>query len=193
MRPRTWTLIKWCSLGTSVGSLLVAGVLMWTAEPETPPSDAADAETGHQTEVDRPVIVERRQGRTVWELRAGEAAQQANGSMKLSTPRLTLYTEAGVPVTITGENAIFNPVSRRLRFTSRVQVRYQDWLLQSERLVYESQRDEIVVPGRFRVSSPDLRAAGARLRINRSTEQARVDGGIRIDDSNPRWTGSAGR
>lgn len=193
MRKRTWSIIKWASLGTSIGSLVLAVLLMWTAEPKTPAEAPPEQAGGHRTEVDKPVIVERRHGRTVWELRAGEASQQASGAMHLDTPQLTLFTEAGKRVVITGKQAVFNPITRKLRFSHSVEVTYLDWRLQSERLDYESQRDEIVVPGRFQLSSPGLRASGKDLRLNRLREEVRVSGGIRIDDSNPQWTGSGTR
>jgi len=91
MRSSGWRWLKWASLLVATGSIAVAIFLIWSAGPQLPPTDP-NAEGTPGTEVEAPVIVERKDGRVLWQLRAAEASQQLDGQMHLTGPQLRLYT-----------------------------------------------------------------------------------------------------
>ncbi len=188
MRQRTWALIKWLSLAVSVASIVLAGVLMWLAAP--PDTEKAQQQTSVQTRVENPTIVERNDGRIVWQLKAGEARQQLNGRMHLQDPELILFTETGRRIPIRSREAWFNPLRRNIHFQGQVRVDYIPWVLHCEQLTYQSRTDQILIPDTFTLSGQSLRATGRGMRIDRTSERIHVDHGIRIDDSAPEWTGS---
>ncbi len=189
MQQRRWTTVKWAALATSLTSIMLAGVLMWQAGPPSPTETPVDQASG-QTQVESPVIVERNNGRVIWQLRAGEAKQQLNGQMHLTKPELILFTESGSSIPIHSQQAWFDPIRRNIRFEDKVSVLYQTWHLRCGRLVYNSRKDTLVIPGRFTLKGKSMKASGKAMRIDRSTERLFVDGGIRIDDQAPEWTGS---
>ncbi|MDX8407024.1 MAG: LPS export ABC transporter periplasmic protein LptC [Mariprofundaceae bacterium] len=190
MHHRRWTLIKWAALSSSLGSIMLAGVLMWQAGPSTPDTSPVNQAASNRTQVEAPVIVERRDGRIVWQLRAGEARQQLNGKMLLTEPELTLFTESGSSVPIRSRQAWFDPIRRNVRFQGKVQVRFQAWDLRCASLIYNSSRDELRVPGAFTLKGKSMQASGKKMRIDRPSERLFVEGGVRIDDQAPQWTGS---
>ncbi len=190
MHHRRWTLIKWAALASSLGSITLAGVLMWQAGPSTPDAPAVNQTPNNQTQVEAPVIVERRDGRIVWQLRAGEAKQQLNGKMLLTKPELTLFTESGSRVPIRSQQAWFDPLRRNVRFQGKVNVLFQTWDLRCASLIYNSSKDELRIPGAFTLKGKSMQASGNKMRIDRLSERLFVDGGVRIDDQAPEWTGS---
>jgi len=190
MRRRTWTGIKWAGLATSVVSVLLAGVLMWQAGPSGPIMTPVDQGATNQTQVESPVIVERRNGRVIWQLEAGEAKQQLDGQMHLTRPKLTLYTESDAKIPVSSDEAWFDPIRRNIRFTKNVVVLYQGWHLKCGMLMYSSSKDELAIPDAFTLTGKQMHATGKNMRINRSDELLYVDSGIMIDDTRPAWTGS---
>jgi len=190
MHHRRWTLIKWAALASSLGSIMLAGVLMWQAGPSTLGETPVNQAQSSRTQVESPVIVERKDGRIVWQLRAGEAKQQLNGKMRLTDPELTLFTESGASIPIHSQQAWFDPIRRNIRFQGKVKVLYQTWDLRCASLIYSSQKDEMKVPGAFTLKGKSMQASGKNMRIDRPSERLFVDDGIRIDDRAPEWTGS---
>jgi len=163
---------------------------MWQAGPSGLAKTSADQAADNQTQVESPVIVERKNGRVVWQLQAGEAKQQLDGQMHLTRPELTLHTESNAEIPIRGDEAWFDPIKRNIRFTDNVVVLYQGWNLNCDLLVFSSIKDELTIPGAFRVKGKSMHATGKDMRINRSDELLFVDSGITIDDTRPAWTGS---
>lgn len=188
MKQRVWRMIKWGSLATSLGSVMLAVVLMWTAGPKEP-APAAEDESQPQTRVESPVIVERKEGEMVWQLRAAEASQQLDGRMRLSRPKLSLFTADRKEIPIESEQAWFDPLRRNIHFRQRVRVQYGPWSLACEELLYDNARDEIYIPGAFRIRGDTVQARGKELRLDRQSEILTVDKGIWIEDSHPRWQG----
>ena len=168
--------------------MILAIILMWLEGPTELSSTAADQEQP-QTRVEHPVIVERKDGQVAWQLRAQEASQQLDGKMHLSKPELLLFTKDKREIPIASEQAWFDPLQRNIRFQGSVVVHYETWDLYAEEMVYENARDEIHIPGAFRIKGETLRAHGEDLRLNRQTEHLTVDKGIRIEDINPQWQG----
>jgi len=181
-----WSWAKWGFLGLSLGSIVIAAILMWRAEEAgrlTPVLSAA--EKTPRTHVDKPLIVERKAGRMIWRLKAAKAEQQLTGTMHLLAPRLELFTETDRSIPITGKEAWFEPLSKRIRFKGNVKVRYKEWRLFSDSVRYDHQQDTVRIPGPFRIQGKATRVRGKNLTAWRATRHIRVDGGIWIEDSRP--------
>ncbi len=134
-----------------------------------------------QTKVEKPLIVERKGDRLIWRLQADEAKQHLQ-SMELKEPRLELFTETGEVIPIRGREAWFEPLKKNIHFKGDVVVNYQEWMLKSEELRYENSLDEVRVPGKFRASKPGLTLRGRGLRVDRKSQQLRVDHDVWIED-----------
>lgn len=188
MKRRAWRLVKWGSLAASLGSIIAAVILMWTAGPKEPVSTAENVEKP-QTKVESPVIVERQEGEVIWQLRAAEASQQLDGRMQLSMPKLLLFTADKKEIPIESRQAWFDPLERNIHFKQQVNVHYGTWNLTCEEMIYENSKDEIYIPGTFKITGETVNAHGKQLRLNRQSEILTVDNGIWIEDSHPRWQG----
>jgi LPS export ABC transporter protein LptC len=188
MKQRAWRIVKWISLAISAGSVILAIMLIWLESPTELAPTPADKEQP-QTRVENPVVVERKDGQIVWQLRAEEAKQQLNGKMHLSKPKLLLFTKDELKIPIESEQAWFDPLQRNIRFQGNVIIHYEAWDLYAEVMIYDNSKDEMYIPETFRIKGETLRAHGEDLRLNRQTEHLTVDKGIWIEDSNPQWQG----
>jgi len=188
MKKKIWRSLKWISLIVSMASIIVAIVLMRMSGPQEAPSTGTDVEET-KTRVESPVIVERKDGKITWQLRAREANQQLDGKMHLINPTLVLYTEGGKDINIESDQAWFEPLQRNVRFKDHVVVHYDAWSMQTGVMVYVSAKDEIHVPGKFRVQGKNIKAHGKNMRLYRTTEKIDVEDGILIEDSDPHWQG----
>ncbi len=187
MHITAWRSLKWVSLAVSLGSMAIAVFLIQAGGPQqAAPAKATDAS---KTQVESPVIVERKDGKITWQLRAKEANQQLDGKMRLSQPVLTLYTENGKDIKITSRRAWFEAVQRNVRFEDHVMVYFEDWTLQSDVLIYNSGKDEIQIPGTFRMWGKTIKAHGKNMRLHRATEEVNVEDGIWIEDTDSHWQG----
>jgi len=189
MQQKTWVSIKWLSLGISLGSIIVAIVLMYISGPEQISQKTETAPKTSNTQVESPVIIERKDGNIVWTLRAKDANQQLDGNMRLSQPTLVLYTENQQEINIVSQQAWFNPLTRNLRFEDQVLVHYKAWSIASELLLYVSSSDELHMPETFKLWGKSIKAHGKNMRLHRNNEQVTVSDGIWIEDSNPHWQG----
>lgn len=188
MKQRAWQMVKWASLAISAGSVVLAVILMWLEGPTALNSIPADKEQP-QTRVERPVIVERKDGQVAWQLRAEKANQQLDGKMHLIKPKLLLFTKGGREIPIESEQAWFDPLQRNIHFQGNVVVHYKAWNLYTEAMTYENAKDEVHIPETFRIKGETLRARGKDMRLNRQTEHLTVNKGIWIEDSKPQWQG----
>ncbi|MDQ6997207.1 MAG: LPS export ABC transporter periplasmic protein LptC [Mariprofundus sp.] len=189
MRPTLWRSIKWISLGISVSSIVLAIVLLGMSGPEQATPTTATEEPN--TQVESPVMVERKDGNVVWTLRAEEANQQLDGNMQLTHPTLELYTENQQKIIIVSQKAWFNPITRNLRFEKDVFIRYNVWSASSDLLLYISDSDELQMPNTFKIWGKSIQAHGKNMHLHRDSEQVTVDEGIWIEDSEPQWQGVA--
>lgn len=176
--------MKWGSLGLSVGSVLIAGVLMWSNEGAvvTDPSPPVDAGEKPQANVEKPLIVERKGERIIWRLQADSAKQQEQG-MQLIEPRLELFTEQEEVIPISAREAWFEPAVSDIRFSGETVVLFREWRLESEQLQYESGREEVVVPGSFRLFKTGTTLWGDGLRADRKNQRLIVERKARIEDN----------
>lgn len=187
MRQSFWRSIKWISLGISVFSIVLAVVLLRISGPEQTTTTTTTEEPN--TQVESPVIVERKDGDVVWTLRAKEANQQLDGNMQLTHPTLVLYTESQQEINIVSQKAWFNPITRNLRFEEKVLIKYDVWNISTELLLYISGADELQMPNAFKLWGKTIKARGKNMHLHRNTERVNVDEGIWIEDSNPQWQG----
>jgi len=188
MHTSIWPWLKWASLIISVGSIVVAILLMWLDSPQDIATQNNQTEKP-QTRVEAPVIVERKDGNMIWQLRALEANQQLDGQMNLVSPTLTLFTKSGDKVIINSKQAWFDPLQRDVRFQDDVIVDYEQWQLTTDTLSYISVTDVLHIPGTFSIKGGTVSARGRNMRLHRGSEQINVDEGIWIEDKNPQWQG----
>jgi len=189
MRITLWRSIKWISLGISISSIVLTVVLLRMSGPEQATSTTSTEEPN--TQVESPVIVERKDGDVVWTLRAEEANQQLDGNMQLTHPTLVLYTESQQEVDIVSQKAWFNPITRNLRFEEKVLIQYDAWSISTDLLLYISSADELQMPNAFKLWGKSIKAHGKNMHLHRNSEQVTVDEGIWIEDSEPQWQGVA--
>jgi len=192
MQDRQWALVKWSSLAVSVGSITVAGGLLWF-NSKTIVSEETEQPVGEhvqqpQAKVEKPLMVERKGDRIIWRLQADVAKQQEQG-MHLTEPRLEMFTETGEVIPIQGREAWFEPMRKNIHFKGAVQVSYRDWTLNSETLRYDSGRDEVLIPGTFEAKKPDMTLRGKGLRVDRKTERLTVDHDVWVEDATGRQFG----
>jgi hypothetical protein len=192
MQDRYWAVVKWSSLGVSIGSVVVAAGLLWV-NARVAVSDKplrADVESSKQPEakVEKPLLVERKGERIIWRLQADEAKQQDQG-MYLIEPRLELFTETGEVVPVEGSEAWFEPIRKSIHFKGSVKARYRDWTLLCDELRYDGGRDEVVVPGSFKASKPDVKLRGRGLRVDRKTQNLRIAHDVWVEDATARQFG----
>ncbi len=176
MSSGQWALIKWSCLGVSVGSVILAGGLMWINSKEVVTAESKKVDNSiqqPQAKVEKPLIVERKGDRLIWRLQADSAKQQEQG-MHLVEPRLELFTETGEVVPIQGREAWFEPLRKNISFKGAVRVDFHEWRLNSEALRYESARDEAVVPEYFELKKPGVTLKGRGLRVDRKTQKLTV-------------------
>jgi len=178
--------VKWGFLGLALASMAAAAVLMWQAQQAKLSLSGAPV-TGKtpQTHVDKPLIVERKAGHTVWRLKAAKAEQQLTGTMHLLEPELELFTETGESIPMTGKEAWFNPLSKQVRFKGDVEVRYGEWRLYSDSMRYDQQKGAVVIPGPFRIEGKTTHIRGRNLTAWRATQHVRVENGVWIEDTRP--------
>ncbi len=189
MQQTTWSGIKWFSLAVSIGSIVLAVVLMQESGSEQPSESSTATNEEPKTQVESPVIVERKDGNITWTLRAQEANQQLDGKMRLNKPVLVLYTDTQQEIHIVSKLAWFNPLTRNLRFKDQVLVRYQQWSISTDLMTYNSASDELHMPNSFKLWGDSITARGKNMHLQRNSEQVTVDDGIWIEDSDPHWQG----
>lgn len=159
---------------------------MLTHEPQVLPSQAsANQNEESQTRVEQPLIVERNGEKLTWRLQA-KSARQEEGVMILQDPTLELFTEQQEVVRIVSEKAWFEPLQRNIEFKGHVQAFYRDWQLKSDVLKYRSVQDQLTVPGRFELESPETQVHGRGLRANRQTQEIFISHETWIRDSGNR-------
>ncbi len=195
MRHREWALLKWSCLGISVGSMVVAAVLLWvdsrTAVSDQPQQTAVKDEQQPRANVEKPLIVERRGERMIWRLQADSAQQQGQG-LYLTEPGLEMFTEAGEVIPIRGREAWFEPIRKNIRFQGAVEVSYREWRLHSDTLRYDSKRDKVVIPGEFRLERPGITLHGRGLRADRNAERLMVEHDVRVEDASAQTLAGGG-
>lgn len=168
---------------------MLALFLMSVAGPEQVKQSYSPTAENPQTQVESPVIVERKNGKVVWQLKAAEANQELNGKMQLVRPVLTLFTQSGKDIIIKSERAWFDLIKRDLSFQDSVTVFYQNWQLDCQLMSYQSSEDILHIPEAFTIRGETISAKGKNMRLFRNSEQINVDGGIWIRDSAPKWQG----
>lgn len=185
-RLTLWRVVKWGFLGLFGGTLVVAAFFVWRAETDKQlPSEMAAATQDQRAHVDKPLIIERKSGKILWRLKAGNAQQELKGEMHLTQPELELFTETGRRIPITGREAWFNPLSKSIRFHGDVVMHYGEWVLYSEDVRYDHGRDTVRVPGKFRLVGRLTRARGRDMTAWRGKNHVHVAHAVWIEDRHP--------
>ena len=180
MSSRFWTPVKWASLAVSIGSMVLAVVLMVFGDHGAQLVQITSPVGG--TKVEKPLIIERKGKRIIWRLKAQKAEQQLKGGLRLTRPTLELFTDAGEKITISGAWANFDPLHRNIVFHQQVVALYQQWRLSCDTLAYVSSKDEITVPGAFVAIGDKITIKGTGLRADRHSQRLWVEHGVNIVD-----------
>jgi len=189
MKKNLWRSLKWIALTISLASIGITIILLMMGGEKTTTPSHQGSDTA-KTQVESPVIVERKDGQVTWQLRAQEAQQQLDGKMHLITPNLILFTENGKQINIHSKQAWFEPLTRNVRFKDHVIVHHQEWVMTSDVLIYDSSKDEIEVPGLFNIQGNTIKAHGKDMHMHRISQEIHVENGIWIEDSDPHWQGA---
>ncbi len=185
MKDWQWHALKWGCLAVSIGSVVVAGLLMWSADDATLPEAQTDKQVEQaSTQVEKPLMVERKGERIIWRLKA-DAAKQEEGMMRLTQPVLELFTENDEIINVQGTTAQFEPLKRNIHFQGDVTVDYRDWHLASDDLYFDSTRDEVIVPHSFVAKGSDTVIKGRDLSVNRKTQLVHIKHDVWVKDARP--------
>jgi len=185
MQAWHWRCLKWSCLMLSMGSVIAAAALMWTHhETDKLPEDTTDQGEVASTQVNQPLLVERKGEKIIWRLKA-ESAKQHENTMLLTAPTLELFTENREIITVHGKQAWFEPIQRNIHFKGDVSVTYRSWLLKSDDLRFDSAHDEVIVPNSFIVTAKDTTIKGRGLKGNRKTQIVHVAHDVWVKDSHP--------
>ncbi|MDQ6976281.1 MAG: LPS export ABC transporter periplasmic protein LptC [Mariprofundaceae bacterium] len=177
-----WLCLKWGCLLLALSSVGLAAWFVWqNTALFVQKGDENEQHTAKSIAIDAPLIVERDGERIVWRLRAKKAQQLPSG-MRLQKPELELFTARGEITLIRSDIALFDPLKRNIDFRHHVQTTYQDWLLTTERLLYLSQKDTVLVPNAFKINGPDAKISGRGLRANRKTGVIYIDHDVHVHD-----------
>lgn len=173
-----------------MGSIALAIGLMSRSGERTLPVAPTPPDEQNRTQVDKPLIVERKGDRMLWRLQAQKAEQETGDGMHLISPRLDLFTETGEIIPVRGKEAWFDPVSRSIRFKGDVDVHYRTWILKCQILNYDHGTEKLHIPGAFRITGDSIKIRGKGLTAFRNTQRILVDQGVWVEDSQPeRWEG----
>lgn len=173
-----------------VASVLLAIGLMSRSGEKTLPSAPTKAADQNRTQVDKPLIVERKGKRILWRLQAQKAEQETKDGMHLIIPKLDLFTESGEIIPVQGKEAWFKPASQSIRFKGDVEVHYRTWILKCQTLNYNHRTEQLYIPGKFRITGDSIRIRGKGLTAFRKSQRIVVDHGVWIKDTKPeRWEG----
>jgi len=176
-----WRLLKWASLTVSLLSVSVAAWLMWGQKSNVEVIEKPENQQASSTEVEKPLMVERKGDRMIWRLKA-DAAKQQEQKMLLTMPVLELFTENNEVIEVRGQKAWFEPLKRNIHFKGGVEVTYRDWLLVSDALRFDSARDEVVVPNQFTATGKKTTVKGRGLRAERQTQRIYVAHDVWVKD-----------
>ncbi|MDQ6967903.1 MAG: LPS export ABC transporter periplasmic protein LptC [Mariprofundaceae bacterium] len=189
MRAWHWRYLKWGCLIVSIGSMSIAAGFMWSHNNATTlPKETADTGEAASTRVEKPLIVERKDERIIWRLKA-ESAKQHENTMQLVTPVLELFTETNEVITVHGNQAWFEPLKRNIHFKGSVSVTYRDWLLLTNSLYFDSTHNEVIVPNTFTATGPHTIFKGRGLKADRKTQILHVAHDVWVKDSQPERLG----
>jgi len=176
---QTW--LKWLSMSLATGGLAVAGILLWLAEP-------IHQEISHEpaprslTQIDKPLLVEKKGDRLLWRLQAESAKQKPDGNLEMEIPELDLFTGKGVEVPVRSRKAFVDTSNRKIRFQDDVIVTYGKWNLRSQVMVYDINRDVIRMPASFHLTGPGITAKGKNMTIDRNGQRLLVEDKVWIRD-----------
>ncbi|MDX8398301.1 MAG: LPS export ABC transporter periplasmic protein LptC [Mariprofundaceae bacterium] len=182
MNTWRWRLLKWACLMVSLLSVCVAAWLMWHGKESIAVTEPVANQTVAPTQVEKPLMVERKGERIVWRLKA-DAAKQQEQVMLLTQPVLELFTETDEVIEVRGEKAWFEPLKRNIHFKGDVKVKYRDWLLVSSQLRFDSARDEVLVEGSFTATANHTTVKGRSLRADRKTQHIHVAHDVWVKDT----------
>jgi len=177
---KTW--LKWLSASLAAGALVTAGILLWLAEPahqEVPDEPPARS----LTQIDRPMLVEKKGDRLVWRLQAESAKQKPDGNLEMRAPELDLFTGSDVEVPVRSRKAFVDTSKRKIRFQGDVVVLYNEWELRGQVLIYDISRDLILMPANFHLTGPGIIARGKNMTIDRHRERLLVEDKVWIQDN----------
>lgn len=184
-----WRGLKWAFLALTIGSGLAALLLVLQAGDDRKLKPEVSGTKTQQAHVDKPLIIERKDGKLIWRLKAQKAEQELKGSMHLLGPELELFTEDGRRVPVTGREAWFNPLSKAINFKGSVVAHYDTWTLYSEDVSYDHASDTMHVPGAFRIEGKLTRARGKGMTAWRGNHHIRVEEAVWIEDKHPNQMG----
>jgi len=179
--------LKWFFMALTAGSLTMAGILLWLGEPAHQ-EDAPELAHKAMTQIDKPLLVERKGDRLLWRMQAESANQSPDGNLELDVPELDLFSSDGVKVPIRSRKAFVDTLKREIRFRGDVVVIYDQWELRGQVLIYDINRDLIHMPAQFQINGPGITVKGKNMTIDRSRQHVLVEERVWIrDDSVGHW------
>jgi len=173
--------LKWFFLALATGSMVIAGILLWHAEP-IHRQTSREPPAREMTKIDKPLLVERKGDRLVWRLQAETARQLTDGNMEMDLPELDLFTRGGTKIPVRSRKAFVDTSKRTIRFQNEVIVDYNMWQLRGDLLIYDMNRDLILMPEEFQLTGPGFTSRGSDMTIDRNRQLLLVEKRVWIRD-----------
>jgi len=183
----TWTWLKWACLGISLLSLIVAAMLMWQQQQQGSTVSSGEVSAARQddagTKVVLPWMVERKGTRVLWRLKA-EHAKQGLKTMHFTHPYLELFNKNNEKITVQGEQADLDILSRDVHFQGNVHVYFRTWRLVSNTLDVQHASGDVLVPQNFIATNPTSTIKGRGLRIHHQTHDMYIKHDVWMQEGN---------
>jgi len=131
------------------------------------------------TKIDNPDIKEYEGDDLSWRLQA-ETAQEKNEIVILKNPVFEFYTDRRELIPVQSREGQYNKKTGKMHFEGDVQVQYQSWKLNSEKLDYFKMKDEVQVVEDFVMFQEGMKITGKDMRILKQTGRVKVLKGVKM-------------
>jgi len=131
------------------------------------------------TKIDKPDIKEYEGDDLSWRLQA-ETAEEKGKNVILKNPVFDFYTDKRELIPIQSKKGRYDKKSGLMHFEGAVQVKYQSWELNSEKLDYSKTKEEVQVAEDFVMFQEGMKITGKDMRIIKQTGRVKVLKGVKM-------------
>lgn len=117
-------------------------------------------------------------GKTVWEVAGEEASYlKAKQEVVIKKPRIIFYHEDGETIETTADKGhlfFSDQEMEKMQLEGSIQVHYQQFVLHTDEILYLSDTDQMVSPGKVTVEGEGLKLEGVGMEIALQDEKIRL-------------------
>jgi len=116
--------------------------------------------------------------RKVWEILGDEARYfKKNAEATIENPRFTFYAQDGKTMRASAQQGrlfFLDQEIDKIELEGDIEIRYQDFILHTERMSFVKRDDQVVVPGWVQVLGDGLELEGVGMEVDLGTEKLRL-------------------